>query len=518
MIVSPSYYCGKDDILMNKLDSYIREDAMKVLLEMEQTEMKIRTLLATDVAGRFRGIEKALLDYENDLGKFKTNFMSELRKLLIKAKMDKTAEADLSNLLQTYRESPFEFGKIQVQLKIMTREIRSIDLVTGQESSATYEVTDEEAGNDNACLFNFENSLFYELHVLGKNTDYQESAQERWFDKNALIGKSGKLFREFLAFSKINHGPKCCFMVQLKELSPEPVSLVAFKNGEVLTNNFIIPHAPVKVTKITTNFDSVVLSCRPTENQFISTVVVKYQAVNTLTDEWKQVEGNVNKNVAVTGLNPMRKYKMKMIFKTEIGVSPDSQEIEVKTLMSSPPSDLIVKSLDPFSLEVSFQPPNDMPPEIRGKVTYKIMCNNRNRKVQEAPYTFTNLKPATHYDISVTASFKQEIVSSDKIVSIENYESRPATAKGTTIPRTMKPPTISSLSANSAALSWNTPEKASGAFIDNFMVIYSRTDNGVETERVTVGPVNSIEIGDLAAGVQYNVTVQVTFNNCIEQV
>ena len=53
--------------------------------------------------------------------------MTKLRKLLIKAKMDKTAEADLSNLLQTYRESPFEFGKSQVQLKIMTREIRSIE-------------------------------------------------------------------------------------------------------------------------------------------------------------------------------------------------------------------------------------------------------------------------------------------------------------------------------------------------------------------------------------------------------
>ena len=186
--------------------------------------------------------------------------------------------------------------------------------------------------------------------------------------------------------------------------------------------------------------------------------------------------------------------------------------------MSSSPSDLVVKSPDPFSLEVSFQPPNDMPLEIRASITYKIMFNNRNRKVQDAPYTFTNLKPASHYDISVTASFKKEIVNSDINVSIENYESRPATAKGTAIPQTIKPPTISSLSANSATISWDTPEKASGAVLDNFMVIYSRTDNGDETERVTVGPVNSIEIGDLAAGVQYEVTVQVAFNNWIEQV
>ena len=112
---------------MNKLDNIIRDEAMKVLGEMEQTEMKIRTLLATDVAGRFRDIEKALLANLNELGKFKTKFMTKLRKLLIKAKIDKTAEADLSNLLQTYRESPFEFGKSQVQLKIMTREIRSIE-------------------------------------------------------------------------------------------------------------------------------------------------------------------------------------------------------------------------------------------------------------------------------------------------------------------------------------------------------------------------------------------------------
>ena len=82
----------------------------------------------------------------------------------------------------------------------------------------------------------------------------------------------------------------------------------------------------------------------------------------------------------------------------------------------------------------------------------------------------------------------------------------------------MKPPTISSLSAYSATLSWDNPEVASGAVIENFMVIYSRTDNGDETERVTVGTVNSIEIGDLAAGVQYEVTVQVAFNNWIEQV
>ena len=266
---------------------------------------------------------------------------------------------------------------------------------------------------------------------MGKNTDYQESGQERWFDRDDLIGKSGKLFREFFKFSKTNHGPKCCFMVQLKELSPEPVSLVAF----------IIPHAPEKVTETTTNFDGVVLGCRSTVNQFISTVIVKYQAVDAMPTVWEKVEGSVNNNVAVTGLAPMTKYKMKMSYKTEIGVSTDSQEKEVKTLMSSSPSDLVVKSPDPFSLEVSFQPPNDMPLEIRASITYKIMFNNRNRKVQDAPYTFTNLKPASHYDISVTASFKKEIVNSDINVSIENYESRPATAKGTTIPRTMKLPT-----------------------------------------------------------------------------
>ena len=138
--------------------------------------------------------------------------------------------------------------------------------MTGQESSTTYAVTDEEDGNDNAFLFKHENALFYTLHVLGKNTDYQESGQERWFDRDDLIGKSGKLFREFFKFSKTNHGPKCCFMVQLKELSPEPVSLVAFKNGKVLTNNFIIPHAPEKVTETTKNFDNVVLGCRSTVN------------------------------------------------------------------------------------------------------------------------------------------------------------------------------------------------------------------------------------------------------------
>ena len=70
-------------------------------------------------------------------------------------------------------------------------------------------------------------------------------------------------------------------MVQLKELSPEPVSLVAF----------IIPHAPEKVTETTTNFDGVVLGCRSTVNQFISTVIVKYQAINTMPDVWEEVEG-----------------------------------------------------------------------------------------------------------------------------------------------------------------------------------------------------------------------------------
>ena len=53
------------------------------------------------------------MSYENELGKFKTNFMTKLRKLLIKAKMDKTAEADLSNLLQTYREIPLDLGKVR---------------------------------------------------------------------------------------------------------------------------------------------------------------------------------------------------------------------------------------------------------------------------------------------------------------------------------------------------------------------------------------------------------------------
>ena len=123
---------------MNKLDNIIRDEAMKVLGEMEQTEMKIRTLLATDVAGRFCDIKKALLANLNELGKFKTKFMTKLRKLLIKAKMDKTAEADLSNLLQTYRESPFEFGKSQVQLKIMTREIRSGDWTREQHNLCGY--------------------------------------------------------------------------------------------------------------------------------------------------------------------------------------------------------------------------------------------------------------------------------------------------------------------------------------------------------------------------------------------
>ena len=90
--------------------------------------------------------------------------------------------------------------------------------------------------------------------------------------------------------------------------------------------------------------------------------------------------------------------------------------------------------------------------------------------------------------------YKKETFISNISVIVENYESRPATAKGTTIPRTMKLPTVSSLSANSATISWDTPEKASGAVLDNFMVIYSRIDNGYETERVTVGLVKSIEL------------------------
>jgi hypothetical protein len=320
----------------------------KALADFLTIKQKIRSAKSTEVSKKFLSIRRPLTNFETRLDEFVDKFQGKLQKILPDIKSGLSAESELVALLDTYIESPFHIEEAIGFLERRNREINTIKLAMTKNDA--FEVTDLEGGTDNRCLFEAKYAVSYVMNVLPKNDTAEayfsgeKPPRHQWFDDEEKVTSAGQKFKLFKEFANANfEDPDHCFMVQLKQVAPSPVSIRVAGSAK----DFDIPPAPKKPTLRAKSFQNVTLEIGQIDNSYgnghgggLTGLVVKFTDIIDNSEgqfeaayEAYDIAYNI---VTVTGLKPNTSYSMTVQYKTEPGLSPPSPVLLVQTLLTSP--------------------------------------------------------------------------------------------------------------------------------------------------------------------------------------
>ena len=263
-------------------------------------------------------------------------------------------------------DSPFEFGKSQIFLGKLEREIGTIALYMEKRGDPGTGIVVEEdsSAKGNECRTKFGFRVEFILPVLPDDdqvTKYLEKGElskdeNLWYYDNKQVSEAGSLHRSFVNFFEENKGitKDACFIVALKKAqdNQKPRIMIIGPTGETITDNLNVPRKIVPAGDIKVSFNSISIDVD------YKTDFKNGNVMNHIEVVYKQFSDDssfptVNKLVPISAdgktrvildkLKPGSNYDIKSRFVSKLNfkqwaVGPWSDALTVTTAFSSPPS------------------------------------------------------------------------------------------------------------------------------------------------------------------------------------
>ena len=120
--------------------------------DFESIERKINSLSSSFVAVSFPRFSSVLRAFEMNFLEFKNGLNKDLQILLPQIRGGGSAQTELTDLVNRYRQGGYEKGKVDAFLAVRTKEIETVNNVLDIIYGTKIVVDDGRSGNGNKCL------------------------------------------------------------------------------------------------------------------------------------------------------------------------------------------------------------------------------------------------------------------------------------------------------------------------------------------------------------------------------
>ena len=507
-----SRYCDSDlALVVRDINLDQTEELTKIPDELEETKLEVEALLERSVSQKYsRTIGKTLLDYLNELSKFQTSWMQNATIRILQFRGGKAKEKDIVNLMNAYRDSPFNPDAVHRFLQHRQRELETIESMIHEETEGIV-IDEKDSGDGNNCLFQNKFAVQYILEILPTHNvtkvfmdhinkctyptnytclnKYDEKETKNWFWNDNLIAGAGTKLRGFLKLSHTSENKKdTCFMIKIEKQKSSKPSIKLYKNGKRIREDFC-PPMKVEIPKnITTSMNQLNFTVKTSiSDKVINILKVEYDEIietdkkfDTKTNEENPIQFNkdvryfdisngTNDNfITLNGLSSNATYRIKVSVGSEFGYGPHSDEIKVITNAFSPPRNFKVTDRTHNSINLAWKKPK-YPKSTNVNVTkYQIII------YASSNHTKYNFPMVIFVDGDQTSQLIEKLPTTEKFyITIEAQKenktgsSYPFTVRKdsvafldtSTLPTKPKPPIIEDTNQDAIFISFRTPTK-----------------------------------------------------------
>ncbi|XP_073347648.1 neoverrucotoxin subunit beta-like [Pagrus major] len=335
------------------------EEMQAVLEDLKEVEIRCNDALRT-AAQQFSEIGKKIKAFKDMCSGFKLEFQRNLAKKLPAIRGGEEQEdAVLAEIWKRRHSSPFNSKDLNEWMDFKEREIYTLKSFTSTMKNAKIipsqsDLYKEILGADHAVCFVFTSlgghepylsTLSKDLGQTPKPNDLEESRnydveKAKWYASKEVtdaMRRKAKLFGDFAEANKENKNIKFLAVGSTDE-TQKGSSIVFYKDGFPVTENFEPPSRPETVTVKDISHNSVTLKISPAKfgAEDITSYSVEYCVSGQ--DGWKEKTASKAEEVTVSDLSPNTEYKFKCRVVTSVGVGP-AYEVSgsTKTSPCSPP-------------------------------------------------------------------------------------------------------------------------------------------------------------------------------------
>ena len=154
-------------------------------------KMKLKTLMATDVATQYPNYKTMLTTVQIKVETFENNIKTELQEVLpnIRGGGGKS-EVELTSILEIYQSSAFNLINLELFLGVRTREIGTIsNVLNAADKSKKVTVDFAQSSEGNKCIQDNDRSVIYTMRVLPSKTvanDFLSTTPGQWNEKTKV--------------------------------------------------------------------------------------------------------------------------------------------------------------------------------------------------------------------------------------------------------------------------------------------------------------------------------------------
>ncbi|XP_073347826.1 uncharacterized protein [Pagrus major] len=334
-------------------------EEMEAFLE-DLREVQMRCNDALRIAAQQGPVSGKTIETVKDMcSKFKKEFQQNLAKKLPAIRRGEEKEdAVLAEIQEKRRSSPFNIKNLKEWMDCKEREISILNSLTSNMKntkivSSQTDLYKEILSADHAVCFVFPSlgsdekylsTLSNYLKQTTKPNNPEESrtrdvAKEQWYaSKKATdtMRSKAKLFSDFAEANKENKNIKFLAVGSTDE-TQKGSSIVLYKDGFSVTENFEPPLKPETVTVRDISHNSVTLKISPAT---FGAEKISYSVEYCVSgqDGWKEKTASEAEDVTVSDLSPNTEYKFRCRVVTSVGVGPASEVSgSIKTSPCSPP-------------------------------------------------------------------------------------------------------------------------------------------------------------------------------------
>jgi len=540
-------YCTGTTTILNQISGDNVKKVTAMLGDFYLIKTKLRTLMATDVATQYPNYKTMLTTVQTKVESFENDIKGELQRVLpnIRGGGGKS-EVELTSIVERYQSSAFNLFNLDLFFDARRREIGTVsNVLNAADKSKKVTVDFGRSAEGNKCIQDNDRAVIYIMRVLPLKTvadDFlstspgQWNEKTKWFFNASEVQKAGYKLKQMLELHDNNPDENTCYLIKLdfQDVTKPATELRILEEGETKARDFVPPSLIEKndIREMRGYDSDPARGCyyeinikwqKP--NQFIKKIRAKlwnkslgevkenaqtrYQAVDAMSTE---------ANFMLNLLEPYSQYGVTLTFVTDYGIGPESEEITITTLPSSPPSMVKVKSRTPTSFEISWKEPLEIGTSVNlDTVQYKVTKD----EIEVYPggeisgndfptsINLEGLEPAENYLFHVQAKSSESLnisFSRNGLPIPTSIGSEWAVLPLTTMPPQLETPTLETKTENSVTLSWQPFSKiAAGASFINYS-IRSKKFNAEDWEYVT-SQTHRSTLGGLQAGEKYLIQV-----------
>ena len=154
-------------------------------------KMKLKTLMATDVATQYPNYKTMLTTVQTKVVSFENKIKTELQKVLpnIRGGGGKS-EVDLRLIVESYENSTFNLHNLELFLGVRKREIGTIsNVLNAADKSKKVTVDFGRSSEGNKCIQDNDRSVIYTMRVLPSKTvanDFLSTMPDQWNEETKV--------------------------------------------------------------------------------------------------------------------------------------------------------------------------------------------------------------------------------------------------------------------------------------------------------------------------------------------